>query len=156
MASLEESASSRPDLGRRIAALRNELGWTQQDLAERLAISRAALSHLEAGMSPPGERTIALLAGIFKLEPHELIAGTGYPTAKAERLPVVVPRYTEVELQLRLLDHDLEREGGSLDQRRREEWTDRLRLLLKSTHDRREREAINTAFRQLGVPQNDK
>ena len=38
----------------------------------------------------PGERTVALLAGLFKIEPHELVAGTDYPLAKAERLPVVV------------------------------------------------------------------
>ena len=96
-------------LGRRIAQLRGDLGWTQADLAERVGISRAALSHVEAGMSTPGERTLALLAGIFKMEPHELIAGTAYPVAKAERLPVVVARYTEVELQLRMLDADVER-----------------------------------------------
>ena len=72
-----------------IARLRHELGWTQQELAERLAISRVAVSHLESGTSVPSERTITLLAGVFKLEPHELVADTGYPIAKAERLPVV-------------------------------------------------------------------
>ncbi|HEX2850318.1 MAG TPA: helix-turn-helix transcriptional regulator [Acidimicrobiales bacterium] len=135
-----------PSLGARIAALRNSLGWTQQDLAERLGISRVAVSHLEAGMSSPGERTVALLAGIFKVEPHELIAGTSYPVAKAERLPVVVARYTEVELQLRLLDHDLER---GLDAGGRDEWDERLRLLAKTSHDRREHEAIAAARAHL-------
>src|SRR4029453_6469131 len=86
-------------LGRRIADLRAKLGWTQSDLAERLGISRVAVSHLEAGMSPPGERTVALLAGLFKLEPHELVAGTTYPVAKADRLPLVAARYTEAEPQ---------------------------------------------------------
>ena len=60
----------------RIADLRGKLGWTQQDLAERLGISRVAVSHVEAGMTDPGERTVALLAGLFKMEPHELVAGT--------------------------------------------------------------------------------
>src|SRR3954447_5135504 len=77
------------NLGTRIADLRAKLGWTQQDLADRVGISRVAISHLEAGMSQPGERTVALLAGLFRLEPHELVAGTTYPPAKAERLPVV-------------------------------------------------------------------
>ena len=45
------------NLGRRIARLRGSLGWTQQDLAARLAISRVAVSHLEAGLSVPSERT---------------------------------------------------------------------------------------------------
>ena len=133
-------------LGPRIAQLRAELGWTQQELADRLAISRVAVSHLEAGMSTTGERTIALLAGLFKVEPHELVAGTNYPPAKAERLPVVVCRYTEVELQLRLLELDRER---GLDDARRAEWDDRLRLLAKATHDRRESEALATARRGL-------
>ena len=136
-----------PDLGRRIAALRNGLGWTQQQLAERLGISRAALSHAEAGMSIPSERTIALLAGIFKVEPHELVAGTSYPVAKAERLPVVVARYTEVELQLRLLARD--REAGTLD---RDDWLQRLRVLKKSTHDRVELAAMDAAIDDLNRP----
>ena len=58
----------------------------------RLGVSRTAVSHTEAGLSIPGERTVALLAGLFGMEPHELVAGTDYPSAKAERLPVVVAR----------------------------------------------------------------
>ena len=134
------------NLGQRIAALRAGRGWTQQELAERLAISRVALSHLEAGMSTPGERTIALLAGLFKLEPHELVEGTNYPMAKAERLPVVVCRYTEVELQLRLLALDEER---GLDGPRRRDWLDRLRVLAKVTHDREESALLDEARKRL-------
>src|SRR6478609_931389 len=104
-------------LGQRIAKGRVELGWTQADLAERIGISRVALSHIEAGISTPGERTVALLAGVFKAEPHELVAGTDYPAAKAERLPVVAARYTEVEHQLALLDARL---NATTDSARRE------------------------------------
>src|SRR4051794_41668032 len=93
-------------LGRRIGTLRGALGWTQQELADRLGVSRVAVSHIEAGLRDPGERTVTLLAGLFKLEPWELVAGTSYPPAKVERLPVVACRYTEVELQLRLLEED--------------------------------------------------
>ena len=140
------------NLGQRIAQLRADLGWTQQELAERLGISRVALSHIEAaGMlrpTTPGERTIALLAGLFKVEPHELVAGTNYPAAKAERLPVVVPRYTEVELQLRLLELDVER---GLDAHRRADWDERLRLLAKGAHDRREVADVEDARRRLSA-----
>jgi transcriptional regulator with XRE-family HTH domain len=94
-------------LGRRIADHRAKRGWTQTDLAERLGISRVAVSHLEAGMSTPGERTVALLAGLFKQEPHELVAGTNYPSAKADRLPLVANRHTEAELQVALCEGDL-------------------------------------------------
>lgn len=95
------------NLGRRIAALRADIGLTQQEVADRLGVSRVAVSHVEASMTTPSERTIVLLAGLFKLEPHELVGGTGYPMAKAERLPPVAARYTEVELQLALCERDL-------------------------------------------------
>ena len=138
-------------LGRRIARLRADLRWTQQDLADRLAISRVAVSHLEAGMSDPGERTVALLAGVFKMEPHELVAGTRYPAAKAERLPVVVARYTEVELQLELFERDLqwfERTNGA-GRDVVESWVARLAALEDDAYDRREREAVAAARRRL-------
>ncbi len=137
------------NLGRRIARLRGGLGWTQADLATRLAISRVALSHLEAGISVPGERTVTLLAGLFKLEPHELVEGTNYPRAKAERLPLVVCRYTEVELQLALLGAVLERADSGLDPVEADEWRQRLRKLRGVSHDPRERDALAAAIREL-------
>lgn len=93
--------------GKRIARLRTQQGWTQQTLADRLAISRVAVSHLEMDLSVPSERTVTLLAGLFKMEPHELADGTLYPIAKAERLPLVACRYTEIELQLCLLQTEI-------------------------------------------------
>ncbi|SRR6266851_464764 len=133
-----------PDLGRRIALLRAGRGWTQQEIAGRLAVSRAAVSQMEAGITVPSERTVTLLAGLFKVEPWDLVAGTEYLPAKAERLPLVACRYTEVELQLRLLDADRER---GLDATR--EWDERLRRLLKETVDAGERVLLETARRSL-------
>ncbi len=132
-------------LGARLAAHRKALGWTQQDLAERLGASRTAVSLMESGLSTPSERTVALLAGIFKVAPHDLVAGTGYPAAKAERLPLVACSYTEVELQLRLLEAD-EAAG------RVEGWDERLRLLLKETIDPRERAMVADARGRLRAP----
>ncbi len=94
-------------IGKRIARLRQESGYTQQTLADRLAISRVAVSHIEADLSIPSERTITLLAGLLKREPHALVEGTTYPQAKAERLPVVVAWYTALELELALFKNDL-------------------------------------------------
>ncbi|MDT8304751.1 MAG: helix-turn-helix domain-containing protein [Anaerolineae bacterium] len=95
-------------IGQRIARLRQQQGWTQQTLAERIAISRVAVSHIEMDISVPGERTITLLAGLFKLTPPELVAGTTYPAAKAERLPLSACSYTPLELALALLYNDLD------------------------------------------------
>ena len=129
-------------LGARLAAHRKALGWTQQELAERLGASRTSVSLMESGLSTPSERTVALLAGIFKVAPHDLVAGTGYPAAKAERLPLVVCTYTEVELQLRLLEAD-ELAG------RTQGWDERLRLLLKDVIDPRERALVAAAQARL-------
>jgi transcriptional regulator with XRE-family HTH domain len=140
------------NLGRRIADLRAKLGYTQQELAERLAVSRTAVSHLEAGMTVPGERTVVLLAGLFKMEPQELVEGTVYPVAKAERLPTVAARHTEVELLIALLDNDLawlERTDGAFDRRVLDEWDARLLAADRSALDLRERELLRDARRRV-------
>jgi len=134
-----------PELGRRIADLRAKRAWTQADLAGRLGVSRTAVSHTEAGLSIPGERTVALLAGLFGMEPHELVAGTDYPSAKAERLPVVVARYTEVEHALALV----ERDAGWIEPFTKAEWVLRLRALLDEAHDPVERDMLTAALRRL-------
>ena len=135
-------------LGQRIARLRARRSWTQERLAEQLAASRVAVSHFEMGLALPSERTIMLLAGLFKLEPHELIAGTGYPAAKAERLPSVACRYTEVEFQLALLRRDMEwatRVGGSVQQQIIEESHAKIAALLDGTYDEGERATLREA-----------
>jgi len=135
-------------LGQRIARLRARRSWTQERLAEQLAASRVAVSHFEMGLALPSERTIVLLAGLFKLEPHELIAGTGYPIAKAERLPSVACRYTEVEFQLALLQRDLEW-AGRLDLATRkdiaEAWRMKLVALDEQAYDEGERALLEQA-----------
>jgi transcriptional regulator with XRE-family HTH domain len=135
-------------LGRRIAAHRAKLGLTQHELADRLAVSRTAVSHLEAGMAVPGERTVVLLAGLFKIEPRELVAGTSYPQAKAERLPAVAARYTEIEAMVLVLDNDLawlERTDGADERRVFDEWEARLRVIDDRELDVRERELLQEA-----------
>ena len=136
-------------LGKRIAKLRAGLGWTQQDLADRVAVSRVALSHIESDISVPGERTVALLAGVFELEPHELVADTTYPVAKADRLPLVVTRHTEVELQVRLLDRDLELAERYGDPSLLEGWDLRLSALRRATLDRRQLDLLGGAESRL-------
>jgi transcriptional regulator with XRE-family HTH domain len=69
-------------IGKRIAFLRQKHGWTQQSFANRLAMSRVAISHMEMDLSIPSERSIILMAGIFKLSPLEMVENTTYPHAK--------------------------------------------------------------------------
>ena len=100
-------------IGKRIAFLRQKNGWTQQSLADRLAMSRVAISHMEMDLTIPSERSITLMAGVFKLSPIELVNGTTYPEAKMERLPDVTTTYTELEMNYALLNNDIK-------------WLDRL------------------------------
>jgi transcriptional regulator with XRE-family HTH domain len=146
-------------LGQRIAWLRCQLGWTQQELADRIAISRVAVSHLESAISDPSERTVVLLAGVFHLEPFELVAGTSYPEPKAERLPLVAARYTEIEHQVAMLRRDLSwlaQLGTSpafdeLAERTRDEWRRRLADLASGTLDQHERRLLTDARAALAA-----
>jgi transcriptional regulator with XRE-family HTH domain len=140
-------------LGARIARLRARRGWTQEHLAGRLALSRVAISHFEMGLALPSERTVVLLAGLLKLEPHELVAGTSYPAAKAERLPAVACRYTEAELQLALLRRDLTWAGRRPDEAARAElaaeWRERIANLRAEAFDEGERALLDEARRMV-------
>ena len=144
-------------IGKRIARLRSARGWTQQNLASRLAISRVAVSHFEMEISLPGERTVALLAGLFKIPPHELVAGTTYPQAKADRLPETVCSHTDLELALALLENDLAWLGDLQDSpgyeaqlaRVRQRWGPRLARYARECLDPAERDLIQTAQGRL-------
>ena len=141
-------------IGKRVARLRQQNGWTQQALAQRLAVSRVAVSHIEMDLSLPSERTSALLAGLFNISPHDLIAGSTYPQAKAERLPQVVCSFTALEVDLALLRNDLlwlSRLEGLAAQRWREalrqSWGVRLHAQAREVIDERERKLLDEALK---------
>ena len=142
-------APNASSLGQRIAGRRAELGWTQAELAERVAISRVALANLESGRSVPSERTVVLLAGVFGLEPHQLVAATSYPPQKSDRLPLVAARHTEVDLELALLDRDLQWlarvESPELTRQVLDEWRTRLESLAGAVLDHRSRAQLAEA-----------
>lgn len=139
--------------------LRSARGWTQQQLADRVGISRVAVSHLEAGINSPDARTVALLGSAFGLEPSEVVAGTDYPVAKADRLPLVVARHTEVAHQIALMEVDLSWvEGGAevdgdLVDEVRDRWRHSLRILAKTVVDPEERSLLDGARRRLASEQ---
>lgn len=143
--------------GGRIARLRQERGWTQQALADRAAVSRVAISHIEMDLTTPSERTITLIAGLFKMEPRELVAGTSYPQAKAERLPFVACCYTALELELALLVRDIEwlqrlrapSHRLQMAEALRESWAPKLDALDRATVDPEARERIVRAQHTL-------
>jgi hypothetical protein len=115
-------------------------------------MSRTAISHLEGGISEASERTVILLAGLFALEPHELVAGTLYPPTKAERLPTVANRHTAVDMALARLHAQRELwpllgERAAFENRQR--WICELSLLASATFDRDEQLRVGTELRAL-------
>ena len=139
-------------LGFRIAELRRKHGMTQQQMAERLAISRVAVSHLESCLTPPSERTVTLIAGLFKLEPWQLVRDTDYPVARAERLPSVVTRYTQAELVTTVVDALVESLADADHRAARvvlEPWRARVMAELEMASDEGERTLLIDAQRRI-------
>jgi transcriptional regulator with XRE-family HTH domain len=62
--------------GERIALLREKHGMTQEDLANTLGISRAALSHYETNRREPDHETITKIANHFRVTTDYLLGRT--------------------------------------------------------------------------------
>ena len=137
-------------IGQRIARIRQSNGWTQEQLAERIAMSRVAISHIEMGLFVPSERTITLLAGVYKVSPLELVHDSSYPQAKADRLPHVVASYTSRELDLALLKRDIDWLKRIVDVPERfrlsaevlQEWLPQITVWLDGCQDEKERREL--------------
>jgi transcriptional regulator with XRE-family HTH domain len=60
-------------LGKRVRALRKELGWRQDDLAQHSGLSRTYLSNLERGKKNPSLRSLEIIASSFGKNVWELL-----------------------------------------------------------------------------------
>lgn len=137
-------------IGQRIARYRQQNEWTQEQLAERIAISRVAVSHIEMGLSIPSERTITLMASVFRCNPFDLVNDTSYSLAKADRLPQTIAWFTQREQQLALLTRDLDwlqrindkRELRRLSTEVTGEWLPQLTRWLNDCYDDKERQEL--------------
>ncbi|CAH8718315.1 helix-turn-helix domain-containing protein [Paenibacillus thiaminolyticus] len=61
------------ELGSRLGQLRERSGWTQEDMAEKLGITRAALSHYEKSRRKPDFDTLIQAADLFGVSVDYLI-----------------------------------------------------------------------------------
>ena len=73
------------ELGRRIAQLRKEQGWTQQQLAEQLGIAQQTLAHYEGARLRVPASMLPQLAQLFAV-PVNALLGEG-SKAKGKRGP---------------------------------------------------------------------
>ncbi|MBO2943809.1 helix-turn-helix transcriptional regulator [Paenibacillus sp. F411] len=87
--------------GERIAALREQRGWTQEELATSIGITRAALSHYEKNRRKPDFETLTGLADRFNVSIDYLIGRTGN-----EKM-VMEPDVRQFVDELELSDEDL-------------------------------------------------
>jgi transcriptional regulator with XRE-family HTH domain len=63
------------NIGKTIMRLRKEKNITQEQLAEKLNVTRQAVSNWENGKTQPDIDTIVKIAGIFEVEVEEIIYG---------------------------------------------------------------------------------
>jgi len=63
------------ELGQRLSALRKENNFSQEDIAERLGVSRQAISNWERGESSPDTENLIELSMLYNVSVDELIFG---------------------------------------------------------------------------------
>ena len=60
-------------MAEKITMLRKRNGWSQEELAEKLGVSRQAVSKWESGASDPSTANLIALAKLFGTTPEELL-----------------------------------------------------------------------------------
>lgn len=71
------------ELGKRIREIREEIGFTQGQLAGNAAVSQGYLSQLEHGdVRNPSAAVILRLAQAMHVDPDDLFEAAGYPTVR--------------------------------------------------------------------------
>ena len=71
-------------LGQRIAQLRHERGWTQQELAEKLGVAQQTLAHYEVARIRVPASTLPLLATLF-MTPIDTLVGHAQHTQRTSK-----------------------------------------------------------------------
>lgn len=101
------------NIGSRIAKLREQRGWTQEQTAAAIGISRAALSHYEKNRREPDTETLAKFADLFHISIDYLVGRTNTPH------PPLSPEVREFVDALELSDEQImERFALSIDGRK--------------------------------------
>ncbi|WP_338554856.1 helix-turn-helix transcriptional regulator [Paenibacillus sp. KS-LC4] len=67
------------NIGSRIAQLRDDRHWTQEQTAAKLGISRAALSHYEKNRREPDSETLKKFADLYQVSVDFLVGRTLHP-----------------------------------------------------------------------------
>ena len=73
----DENEGNISSLGERLATLRKKSGYSQQEIADRLSVTRQTISNWECGQGAPALDKAAELAVIFKVSLDELAGLAG-------------------------------------------------------------------------------
>ena len=92
------------DVGKNIRRYREQQGLTQDALAERLHVTRQAVSNWETGKNQPDLDMLEALAGVLDLDPAELIYGKKREYPRFQRKAVVWTLVLGLLVLLALLD----------------------------------------------------
>ena len=65
------------EIGQRIADKRNALGFSQEEFAEQIGLSRAAVGKIERGEVAPRTDTLISVCRILGTTPNAILMGTG-------------------------------------------------------------------------------
>ena len=74
-------------LGQRIKTEREKLAWTQDALADKLNISRQAISKWELGTAYPDVERLVQMSDLFQVSLDSLVRGVDAPASPATAAP---------------------------------------------------------------------
>jgi DNA-binding XRE family transcriptional regulator len=77
------------NIGSRISELRNQAGYTQEELGQMLSLARASVINIEKGRHAPPISTIYTLCCIFKCTPNDLIPPIKEVNIKTKGAPII-------------------------------------------------------------------
>jgi y4mF family transcriptional regulator len=117
-----------PSVGERIKKRRNELGWTQDALAQKAGVSKSFLSDLENGKRNVGADTLLEIARALSLSLDYLMEGKEVEPERTEvQIPAQLAAFaaragisfrqalTLLEMQQQIVAHRSSTKKGSLD-----------------------------------------
>jgi transcriptional regulator with XRE-family HTH domain len=84
-------------LGKNIRSLRNQKGWTQIDLAEKLGLTQGIITAYENNAKKPSLEKITTLAGLFGVTTDELIGHAELKIAAPPKSPKLWKKFEQVQ-----------------------------------------------------------
>ena len=89
-------------LGERLKALRNQIGFSQEMVAERVGVSRQAVTKWESGQTIPTGENLAALAELYAISLDELMEDRSGWVKDGEDNPILRENRTVIAISAQL------------------------------------------------------